>query len=63
MKIKIEMEISHCYECPFTVRVREQGYSSTDCSKCGPYCSIPTQGIREDCPFKSQIVLDKSANL
>lgn len=61
MKIKIEMEINNCYECPFTVKVREHGYSDTECSKKGSYSSIPTQGIREDCPFKNQIVLDKSS--
>jgi hypothetical protein len=51
MKIKVEMEINNCYECPFKVRIYEHGYCATDCSKCGPYSAIPKVGFREDCPF------------
>ena len=51
MKIKIEMEINSCKECPFTVRIREHGYSATDCSKLGPYATIADKGFRKDCPF------------
>lgn len=51
MKIKIEMEINSCKECPFAVRVYEQGYSATDCSKLGPYATIADKGFRKDCPF------------
>ena len=51
MKIKIEMEISSCEECPFTKQVREHGYSATECSKLGSYSTIPDEGFRKDCPF------------
>ena len=51
MKIKVEMEISSCKECPFAVRVYEQGYSATDCSKLGAYATIADKGFRKDCPF------------
>ena len=51
MKIKIEMEIDSCAECPFAVQVYEQGYSATDCSKLGPYATIAENGFRKDCPF------------
>ena len=50
MKIKIEMEIENCYDCPFTRKVYEQGYSATDC-KYIAYGEIPKKGIRKDCPF------------
>ena len=52
MKIKIEMEVEHCYQCPFKVRIYEQGYSASDCSKLGSYRTIPDKGIRNDCPFR-----------
>lgn len=52
MKIKIEMDIENCYECPFKTRVYEQGYSATECTKLPPYSSIEDEGIREDCPFR-----------
>jgi hypothetical protein len=52
--IKFEKEIKHCYDCPFTCNVYEQGYSGTDCSKLGAYSTIPKEGIREDCPFRNK---------
>lgn len=52
MKIKIEIEIEHCSECPFTKTYREHGCTMTECSKCGAYSEIPEQGIRKDCPFR-----------
>lgn len=57
MKIKIEMEIENCYDCPLVRQVREQGYCATEC-KYTPYGEIPDKGIRKDCPFKKS--LDKS---
>ena len=45
------MEINSCRECPFTVRVYEQGYSDIECSKLKPYSSIADKGFRKDCPF------------
>lgn len=51
MKIKIEMEINSCNECPFTTRVCEQGYSATECRKLSSYSTIPDKGFRKDCPF------------
>ena len=42
MKIKIEMEIENCYDCPFKTRIYEQGYSAIECTKIG---------FRPDCPF------------
>lgn len=51
MKIKIEMEINSCKECPFTVQVHGHGYSGTDCRKLGPYATIAVDGFRKDCPF------------
>ena len=51
MKIKIEMEINSCKECPFAEQVREHGYSGTDCSKLDPYSTIADKGFRKDCPF------------
>ena len=56
MKIKIEMEIEHCYQCPFKKKVYEQGYSAFDCSKLGPYRTILDKGIRNDCPFRKEEV-------
>lgn len=58
MKIKIEMEIENCTNCPFTVQVREQGYSARECTKLGCYSAIPNKGIRKDCPFIEK-TLDK----
>lgn len=54
MKIKIEMEIENCYECPFKTRICEQGYSATECTKLPPYRPIESRGIRKDCPFLTQ---------
>lgn len=54
MKIKIEMEIEHCYQCPFKIKIYEQGYSAFDCSKLGAYRTIPDKGIRNDCPFRKE---------
>ena len=51
MKIKIELEISSCQECPFAKNVYEHGYSATDCSKLGAYATIADKGFRKDCPF------------
>lgn len=51
MKIKIEMEINSCKECPFAEQVYEHGYSGIDCSKLGPYATIANKGFRKDCPF------------
>lgn len=48
--IKFEKEIEHCYECPFTERVWEQGFSGT-CCKFNYYITIPKQGVLESCPF------------
>lgn len=53
MKIKIEIEIENCYECPFAKEVREMGYCATDCSQLGCYSTIPDRGVRKDCPFKN----------
>ncbi len=50
MKIKIEMEIENCYDCPFVRKVYEQGYCATEC-KYIMYGEIPKKGIRKDCPF------------
>lgn len=51
MKVKIEMEIENCYECPFKTYVYEQGYSATECSKLPPYSSIAEKGVLPNCPF------------
>ena len=51
MKIKIEIEIDSCAECPFAEKVYQQGYSATDCRKLGPYATIAENGFRKDCPF------------
>lgn len=51
MKIKIEMEIESCHDCPFKTRVREQGYSATDCTKLPPYNPIAEKGFLPNCPF------------
>ena len=50
MKIKIEMEIENCYDCPFAHKVYEQGYCATECKHI-MYGEIPRKGIRKDCPF------------
>ena len=52
MKIKIEMEIQHCYECPFTEKIGEHGFSGKVCEKCG--YDIPKQGILKKCPFNKE---------
>jgi hypothetical protein len=54
MKIKIEMEIENCYDCPFKMKVYEHGYSAIDCTKLPPYHTIAQEGIRTDCPFLKQ---------
>lgn len=54
MKIKIELDIQNCYECPFVERIREQGLCGDFCEKI-TYGAIPYQGIRKDCPFKKSI--------
>lgn len=51
MKIKIEMEIESCHECPFKTHVYEQGYSATECTKLPPYSSIAEKGFLPNCPF------------
>ena len=51
MKIKIEMEIENCYDCPFKTRVHEQGYSATECTKLPPYNPIAEKGFLPNCPF------------
>lgn len=51
MKIKIEMEINSCSDCPFTKHIYEQGYSGTECTKLGAYATIPNTGFLPDCPF------------
>ena len=51
MKIKVEMEINSCKECPFTEQIREHGYSATECRKLGAYATIADKGFRKDCPF------------
>lgn len=55
MKINIEMEIENCYDCPFKIKVREHGYSATDCTKLPPYHTIPEKEIRADCPFLKRL--------
>jgi hypothetical protein len=62
MKIKIEMEIESCKECPFHTRVYEQGYSATECTKLPPYHPIAEKGFLPNCPFL-QKTLDKIPNL
>ena len=54
MKIKIEMEIESCKECPFHTHVREQGYSATECAKLPPYNPIAEKGFLPNCPFLKQ---------
>ena len=51
MKIKIEMEIESCKECPFHTHVCEQGYSATECTKLPPYNPIAEKGFLPNCPF------------
>ena len=51
MKVKIEIEVEHCCECPFADYIQEFGYSGTDCSQLNAYSPIPNEGIRQDCPF------------
>lgn len=58
MKIKVDMNITNCYECPFKQEVYTQGYCGTTCSKLGVYHTIPKQGIDKYCPFLSK-PLDK----
>jgi hypothetical protein len=59
MKIKIEMEIEHCYQCPYADYVSEMGYNGTECKLLGAYSTIPQTGIKKNCPFL-QKPLDKS---
>lgn len=54
MKIKIEMEIESCYDCPFKIHVSEHGYSATECTKLPPYHEIAHNGFRPDCSFLKQ---------
>jgi hypothetical protein len=65
MKIKIEMEIESCQECPFAHEEREMGYCATECSKLGVYNPIPNKGFRKDCPFlkSNKIIVDKPSKL
>ena len=51
MKVKIELEIKECQNCPFTDHVYEHGCYETDCTKLGAYAKIPRQGFRPDCPL------------
>ena len=53
MKIKIEMEIENCYNCPFIRKIYEQGYCATVCDHI-MYGEIPKKGIRKDCPFSKK---------
>ena len=56
MFIKFEKEIKHCAECPFKKQVKEMGYSADECSLLGCYTTVPSSGIRKDCPFiKTQV--------
>ena len=53
MKIKIEMDINTCQECPYAQKIVEHGFSATVCSKSKDlYDIIPNQGIKHDCPLK-----------
>lgn len=54
MKIKIEMEIENCYDCPFKTRIYELGYCATECAKLPPFHKIAREGLRPDCPFLKQ---------
>lgn len=51
MKVKIEMEIEQCCNCPFAEFYTEHGFSGYLCTKLSPYTTIPQTGIRKDCPF------------
>lgn len=55
MKIKIELDIQNCYECPFVENIHEHGFCGNCCQKIA-YGMIPKQGIRKDCPFKNKNV-------
>lgn len=59
MKVQLFHEIKNCYDCPFAVKIYQQGYSSTDCSKLGAYSTIPKKGIHKNCPFKNETLNKK----
>ena len=51
MKIKIEMEIETCKECPLKTRVYEHVYAATESTKLPPYNPIAEKGFLPNCPF------------
>lgn len=51
MKVKVELEVKECQNCPFTDHAYEHGCYETDCTKLGAYAKIPRQGFRPDCPL------------
>lgn len=51
MKVKVELEVKECQNCPFTDHTYEHGCYETDCTKLGAYAKIPRQGFRPDCPL------------
>ena len=51
MKVKVELEVKECQNCPFTDHAYEPGCYETDCTKLGAYAKIPRQGFRPDCPL------------
>ena len=58
--VEFKKEIHNCSECPFTVEIYEQGYCATDCQLCGAYSTIPKEGIRKDCPFRKEDIIDET---
>ena len=51
MLIKFREKIEHCKDCPFKASTYEFGFCADVCSLIGCYDSIPSVGIRSDCPL------------
>lgn len=51
IKFKFRKKIEHCKDCPFKTSTYEFGFCADVCSRLGCYETIPSVGIRDDCPF------------
>jgi hypothetical protein len=51
MRIKFGKKIEHCVDCPYKASTYEFGFCADVCSRLGCYESIPSVGIRDDCPL------------
>lgn len=59
MRIKVDIDVNNCTQCPFKEHIYEQGFCGYRCNKTGH--TIPKYGILGSCPFLTESVTEANS--